>query len=201
MVGQVMTAAEVMAEVERDLTFYDQSGGGVTFSGGEPLAQPEFLGVLLDACRRAGIHTAVDTCGYAPWSVLDAIHDEVDLFLYDLKLMDDQAHRRLTGVSNQTILQNLRGLSESGAAIILRVPVIPGINDSPDNVRALAAFAAALPHLQGIDLLPYHPTAVDKYARMNRAYGLQGTQPPDAQDLAEIAQALWQAQVPIRIGG
>jgi pyruvate formate lyase activating enzyme len=200
-VGQVMTAAEVMAEVERDLAFYDQSGGGVTFSGGEPLAQPEFLGVLLGACRRAGIHTAVDTCGYAPWSVLDAIRDDVDLFLYDLKLMDDQQHRRLTGVSNRTILQNLRRLSEGGAAIVLRLPVIPGINDDPDNVRALAAFAAALPHLQGIDLLPYHPTAVDKYARMNRAYGLQATRPPDAEQLAEIGRALQHTGIPIRIGG
>jgi pyruvate formate lyase activating enzyme len=196
-----MTAAEVMAEVERDLAFYDQSGGGVTFSGGEPLAQPEFLGVLLEACRRAGIHTAVDTCGYAPWSVLDAIRDDVDLFLYDLKLMDDQQHRRLTGVSNRTILQNLRRLSEDGAAIVLRLPVIPGINDDLDNVRALAAFAAALPHLQGIDLLPYHPTAVDKYARMNRAYGLQATRPPDAEQLAEIGRALQHTGIPTRIGG
>jgi pyruvate formate lyase activating enzyme len=200
-VGQVMTVAEVMAEVERDLAFYDESGGGATFSGGEPLAQPEFLAGLLGACRGAAIHTAVDTCGYAPWSVLDAIRGDVDLFLYDLKLMNDEAHRRLTGVSNRPILQNLRALSEGGAAIILRVPIIPGINDSRDNARALAAFAAALPRLQGIDLLPYHPTAVDKYARMNRAYRLQGTRPPDAEDLAGIAQALQQAGVPVRIGG
>jgi pyruvate formate lyase activating enzyme len=200
-VGQEMTTAEVMAEVERDLAFYEQSGGGVTFSGGEPLAQPEFLAALLSACQRAGIHTAVDTCGYAPWSVLDAIRGDVDLFLYDLKLMDDQAHRRLTGVSNRLILHNLRALSESGEAIILRLPILPGVNDSLDNLTALAAFAATLPHLQGIDLLPYHPTAVDKYARMNRAYSFRAMKPPAAEDLAEIAQALEQPGVPVRIGG
>ena len=200
-VGRVMTVAEVMAEVERDIAFYDQSGGGVTFSGGEPLAQPGFLGALLRASRQAGIHTAVDTCGYAPWAVLDAIRGDVDLFLYDLKLMDDQDHRRLTGVSNQLILENLRALSENGHAIVLRIPVIPGMNDSPDNLRELAAFAGALPHLQGIDLLPYHATALDKYARMNRTYSLRGAQPPDAEDLAEIARALQQPGVPVRIGG
>jgi pyruvate formate lyase activating enzyme len=200
-VGQVMTAAEVMAKVERDIAFYDQSGGGVTFSGGEPLAQPEFLGTLLRASKQAGIHTAVDTCGHAPWPVLDAIRGDVDLFLYDLKLMDDQEHRRLTGVSNQLILENLRALSEGRHAIILRLPVIPGITDSPENVRQLAAFAASLPHLQGIDLLPYHTTALDKYARMKRTYSLQGLRPPAAEALAEITRALQRPGVPVRIGG
>jgi pyruvate formate lyase activating enzyme len=200
-VGQVMTTDEVMAEVVRDLAFYDQSGGGVTFSGGEPLAQPEFLAALLRASRQAGIHTALDTCGYAPWPVLDALRDDVDLFLYDLKVMDEQEHRRLTGVSNRPILENLRALSEGGHAIVLRIPVIPGINDSPDNLAALAAFAAALPHLEGIDLLPYHPTALDKYARMHRPYSLPDLRPPAAQDLAEMAQSLQQATVRVRIGG
>ncbi|MGC9335639.1 MAG: glycyl-radical enzyme activating protein [Anaerolineae bacterium] len=200
-VGRVMATAEVMAEVARDVAFYDQSGGGVTFSGGEPLAQPGFLQSLLRACRERGIHTALDTCGYAPWPVLDALRDDVDLFLYDVKLMDDDEHRRLTGVSNGPILENLRALSERGHAIVLRVPVIPGINDGPDEVRALAAFAASLPHLQGVDLLPYHATALDKYERLHRPYGLPGLRPPAAEALDEIVQQLDQPGIPVKVGG
>ncbi|HVP39914.1 MAG TPA: glycyl-radical enzyme activating protein, partial [Candidatus Saccharimonadales bacterium] len=107
-VGRRMEAGEVVAEVERDLPFYAESGGGVTFSGGEPLAQPEFLGELLARCRARGIHTALDTCGYAGWEVLDALRGSVDLFLYDLKVLDAGAHRRFTGVPNDGILSNLR---------------------------------------------------------------------------------------------
>jgi pyruvate formate lyase activating enzyme len=200
-VGRSMTVAEVMDQVERDVAFYDQSGGGVTFSGGEPLAQPEFLQAVVQASRGRGIHTAVDTCGYAPWPVLEGLLPYVDLFLYDLKLMDDEEHRRFTGVSNRPVLENLRALAGAGQAIVLRVPVIPGVNDGLENVRALADFAASLPHLRGIDLLPYHPTAVEKYERLNRAYSLAALRPPAPEDVAQIAQVLGRPGVPVRIGG
>ncbi|MFN2226439.1 MAG: glycyl-radical enzyme activating protein [Anaerolineae bacterium] len=201
LVGRAMTVAQVMAEAERDVAFYDQSGGGVTFSGGEPLAQPEFLLALLQAARRRGLHTALDTCGYAPWPVLDRVRPYVDLFLYDLKLMDDARHREATGVSNDVILDNARALAAAGHRLRLRVPVIPGVNDDGANLRALAAFAAALPGVDGIDLLAYHPTARDKYRRLGRAYPLPDLCPPSGDDVAVVAQRLRAAGHDVRIGG
>lgn len=207
--GRTMTVAQVMAEVERDAAFYEQSSGGVTFSGGEPLAQPGFLLALLRAAHRRGLHTALDTCGYAPWPVLDRVRPYVDLFLYDLKLMDDARHRAVTGVSNEVILGNVRALAAAGHRLRLRVPLIPGVNDDEANVRTLAAFAAALPGmeggleggLQGIDLLAYHPTARDKYRRLNRDYPLPDLDPPSDDALAAVAQRLRAAGNDVRIGG
>lgn len=200
-VGQEMTVAQVMAEVERDLAFYDESGGGVTFSGGEPLTQPQFLAALLRACKQAEIHTTLDTCGFAAWQTLDEIREKVDLFLYDLKLMDDVQHRRFTGVSNRTILYNLQRLSQQGHPIILRVPIIPGINDGDDNLRSIAQFAASLPHLAGLDLLPYHATAAAKYERLHRGYELAAIPPPAETTLTRAAQLFQEYDLQIQIGG
>jgi len=186
LIGREMTVADVMAEIERDVAFYDESGGGVTLSGGEPLMQREFTLALLRACKAREIHTALDTCGFAAWSVLEDIRPYVDLFLYDLKLLDDTRHREVTGVPVGPILANLRALSERGHAIRLRVPVIPGINDDDDSLRRITAFAASLPRLDGIDLLPYHATAADKYARMNKPYRLAGARPLSDERMAEI---------------
>jgi len=157
-----------MAEIERDVAFYDESGGGATFSGGEPLWQRDFLADLLRACQENDIHTALDTCGFATWETVDSIREYVDLFLYDLKLMNDAKHQEFTSVSNQLILSNLRALAERGENIILRVPIIPGINDDDEDIRQLGAFAAALPHVNKMSLLPYHPTAVEKYRLLHR---------------------------------
>lgn len=201
MAGREMTVAQVMAEIEQDIPFYDESGGGVTFSGGEPLSQLDFLLALLRACKEKEIHTAVDTCGFALWEILDSIREYVDLFLYDLKLMDDARHRKFTGVSNELILKNLRMLSERGHDIFLRVPVIPGINDDDENIRQTAAFAAALPHLNRVDILPYHHAAVEKYNRLNRVYELPETRPPSDERMAEIAQILEEFDLHVKIGG
>jgi len=187
LIGREMTVADVMTEIEKDVAFYDESGGGVTLSGGEPLSQREFTLALLRACKAREIHTALDTCGFAAWSVLEDIRPYVDLFLYDLKLLDDTRHREVTGVPVGPILGNLRALSERGHAIRLRVPVIPGINDDDDSLRQIAAFAASLPRLDGIDLLPYHATAADKYSRMNRPYRLAGARPLSEERMTEIA--------------
>ncbi len=187
-IGREMTVGQVMAEVERDVAFYDESGGGVTLSGGEPLAQWEFTLALLQACRARAIHTALDTCGFASWNVLDQMRPYVDLFLYDLKLMDDARHREVTGVPTGLILANLRALSECGHAIRLRVPVIPGINDDDESIHQIAAFAASLPRLDGIDLLPYHAIAADKYTRMNRPYRLADARPLSEERMAEIME-------------
>lgn len=199
--GREMTVAQVMAEIEQDIPFYDESGGGVTFSGGEPLSQPDFLLALLQACREKEIHTAVDTCGFAPWEILDGIRGYVDLFLYDLKLMDEARHRQFTGVSNELILGNLQALSRRGHHIILRVPIIPGINDDLENIRQIGAFAAALPRLNRVDILPYHRAGAEKYHRLNKVYGLPETHPPSDQSLAEIAHILEELGLSVKIGG
>jgi pyruvate formate lyase activating enzyme len=189
-IGREMTVADVLAEIERDVAFYDESSGGVTLTGGEPLAQHVFTLALLRACKAREIHTALDTCGFASWSVLDQVRPYVDLFLYDLKLVDDARHREVTGAPVGPILANLRALSERCQAIRLRVPVIPGVNDDDESIRQIAAFAASLPHLLGIDLLPYHTTAADKYARMNKPYKLAGARPLTDERMAEIAGIL-----------
>ncbi len=200
-VGQEMTVAQVMAEIERDIAFYDESGGGVTFSGGEPLSQRGFLLALLRACREKEIHTTVDTCGFSPWETLDSIREYVDLFLYDLKLMDEARHRKFTGVSNELILENLQALSRRGHNIVLRVPIIPRINDDEENICRIGTFAAALPHLNRVDILPYHHAGVEKYNRLNRAYGLPETRPPSDERLAGIARILRGFGLQVKIGG
>ncbi len=200
-VGREMTVEQVLAEIEHDVAFYDESGGGVTFSGGEPLLQHAFLLDLLRACKARDIHTTLDTSGCAAWATLDQVRPYVDLFLYDLKVMDDDRHREFTGVSNRSILSNLQALSARGHTVIIRVPVIPGINDDDETVRQIGAFAGALPHLQGVDLLPYHHIAVDKYLRLNKPYRLFETRQPTAERLTEIAQVLQSFNLSVTIGG
>jgi pyruvate formate lyase activating enzyme len=200
-VGQEMTVAHVMGEIERDVAFYDESGGGVTFSGGEPLLQRDFLLALLQACQEKEIHTTLDTCGFARWEALDKIRGYVDLFLYDLKLMDAARHREFTGVSNELILQNLQALSLRGHDIVLRVPIIPGINDDDENIHQLGAFAAALPRLNRVDILPYHQTGTEKYHRLNKDYGLSEVRPPSEGRMAEIAQVIKGFGLQVKIGG
>jgi len=187
-VGRDMTIQQVINEIERDSVFYEQSGGGVTFTGGEPLAQPRFLLGLLSACRTRLLQTTVDTSGFTPWQFLDEIRPLVDLFLYDLKLMDDARHYQWTGVSNADILSNLRQLSEAGSKIQVRLPLIPGINDDGENLRQTGEFLAALPHVPTVELLPYHNIAEAKYAGLGRGYGLEDIRPPTEEQMhAHIA--------------
>lgn len=189
-VGRRMTVAQVMAEIERDRAFYDESGGGVTFSGGEPLSQPVFLLELLQACKEKEIHTALDTCGFSAWETLDSVREYVDLFLYDLKLIGDVRHRKFTGVSNQLILDNLQALSQRDHDIVLRLPIIPEINDDDENIRRAGAFAAALPRLERVDVLPYHKIGLEKYHRLGKTCALPETFPPSEERIAEIAEIL-----------
>ncbi len=196
-----MTVSEVMAEVEQDIPFYDQSGGGVTFSGGEALLQADFLLALLKACKEKGLHTAVDTSGVAPWSVIDRIRPYVDLFLYDLKALDDVVHRKFTGVSNRVILDHLGRLSSLGQAIILRLPLIPGVNDSAEALAALGNYAASLPHLMRLDILPYHRAGVEKYRRLEKGYDLAGIMPPSSEKVESVAEILRGYRLNISVGG
>ena len=190
--GREMSMAEVMLEILRDSAFYEQSGGGVTFSGGEPLFQEEFLRTLLQASKTQDIHTALDTCGFAPFEVFESLRGLVDLFLFDLKHMDDFTHRELTGVSNQQILENLLALSRLGHMIHLRIPLIPGHNDDDAHLQQMACFAASLPSLERVDLLPYHASGVEKYTRLNKTPLAPALQPFSETRLNEI-RAIFQA--------
>ena len=195
--GRTMAVDDVLAEVLLDRPFYEESGGGMTLSGGEPLLQREFAAALLRGAKAHGLHTALDTCGHATWETFEFVRRDVDLFLYDVKLMDDERHRRFTGVSNGPILRNLRALAERGHRVRLRLPVIPGVNDDDANLRAVAAFAAALPQVDGADLLPYHPIGVDKYRRLDRPYRLPDTPAPSAERLAEVTRLLESCGLPV----
>ena len=161
-IGRTMTVTEVLAEVMRDKPFYDNSGGGMTLSGGEPMLQFEFTRALLKAAKSAGIHNCLDTCGFAPFDDYSQILKNVDIFLYDLKSTDPDKHRSFTGVPLAGILNNLYRLDEAGATIILRCPLIPGFNDDDKHLKKIAATANKLRHVQEINLLPYHPLGRDK---------------------------------------
>jgi pyruvate formate lyase activating enzyme len=173
MAGEWMTVEEVMDVVRRDSVYYRNTGGGVTFSGGEALAQPEFLSACLERCCEEGFHTAVDTSGFAQWSVLERILPHTDLFLYDLKQMDSRKHEEMTGVGNGVILENLKRIDGQGKRVWVRVPLIPGYNDSIENLRQVAEFTRALTSVEKISLLPYNGAAGVKYSFIGRKYGLE----------------------------
>ncbi len=200
--GAKRTIDDVLAEVDRDVLFYDQSRGGVTLSGGEPLAQPEFAAEFLRECRLRRIHTAVDTCGFADEEALAAVAAHTDLFLYDVKLLDDERHRRWTGVSNATILANLRWLSSKGKRLWIRYPLIPEVNDSERDLADLGRFVARLPGVDALQILPYHAAGERKFAHLGRRYALPGVLPPDPgaiENAAAVVRAA--ASLPVTIGG
>lgn len=199
-VGRKMTEAEVLKEIEKDRVFYEESGGGVTFSGGECLMQPEFLTALLTVCRARGLHTAVDTSGYASWQTIAGLKDAVDLFLYDLKLMDEEQHRKYTGVSNKLILANLQKLAKFGKPIWIRVPVIPGINDDDANFKAMGAFLSSL-QIRDVFLLPYHGIAANKYIRLGRDYQLSALGSPSSKQMKAMQLGLQTFGLNVQIGG
>lgn len=203
LVGRTVSAGDVMAEIERDRAFYDQSGGGVTFTGGEPLAQPEFLRALLEECRRYEVHSAVDTSGIADATVVAAMADLVDLWLFDVKIVDAHKHMMLVGCPNQPALENLKSLARLGGRIWARVPLIPGINDGPDDLRSLAGLLTSLAGGQPeqVDLLPYHRSGIDKYARLGREYALEGVAQPSAEYVESIASRLRHMGLDVRASG
>jgi len=168
--GREISVAEIMEEIEKERVFIDQSGGGVTFSGGEPLLHDKFLIRLLEECGRRGIHRAVDTAGFINTDIILAVAEHTDLFLYDLKIMDPEKHRKWIGVTNEKILENLKTLAVAGAKIIIRIPLIGGVNDDPENMEAMARFVAELPgEKKEVNLLPYHKIAQTKYMKLGRA--------------------------------
>jgi pyruvate formate lyase activating enzyme len=167
--GKIVTAREVMDDVTRDKPFFDESGGGLTVSGGEPLAQVEFTRALMMLAKETGIGTALDTCGHAPWEDLEKVLEYTDLVLFDIKNIDTKEHRKYAGLGNELILENARRIAQKGVKMRIRVPIIPGRNDSEESLRATAKFIGGLGSaVLGVDLLPYHPYAGGKY----RAFGM-----------------------------
>jgi len=200
-IGQEMMVKEVMDEVEKDIIFYDQSGGGVTFSGGEPLTQPEFLIGLLNQCQRCGIHTAVDTSCYADSRIIETVSEKADMFLCDIKHMDSETHERFTGVGNNLILDNIKLLSKAGKDIIIRMPVIPGFNDDKENIEATGKFAASLSGVIRVDILPFNRGGMEKSARLvNQNKHLQVDTPSEGQ-MNSIATDLRKFGFEVKIGG
>jgi pyruvate formate lyase activating enzyme len=200
-IGKTMSIEDVMAEITKDTLFYDESSGGVTFSGGEPLMQPSFLMGLLKACGDLDLHRTVDTCGYADTRTLLNVATHVELFLYDLKHMDSEKHYRYTGVPNEMILTNLKCLSRQGARIIIRLPLIPGINDDRENIERTGAFLSSLAGVNQVNILPYHRTAAAKYKSLGLNYGAVDIARPARDHLESIAGQLEKYDLQVKIGG
>ena len=202
MSGEYMTVNQLMEIIEKERIFFEQSGGGVTISGGEPLLQPAFLVELLQACGSRGIHRAVDTAGNIRTSVLLEVARHTDLFLFDLKVMDPATHEKWTGVSNQLIIENLRTLSEAGAEIIIRIPVIGDVNDHKENFAAAADFLHSLPNpVKEVHLLPYHAIAQHKFAKLGRNDSFQHFEEPDPDHLQSLTEYFTNHGIPTQIGG
>jgi pyruvate formate lyase activating enzyme len=187
LVGDRVTAPALVTSLLSDRVFFDESGGGITISGGEPLVQAPFVTDVLARLRAEGVHTALDTCGFTPWPYLRDAAAHADLVLYDLKLMDPARHEAATGVRNDRILENLEALADVHANIWVRVPIVPGVNDDDENMEATAAFVRSLPGIRQVDLLPYHPTGEPKFARLGMSYALHGATTPDQHQLDTIA--------------
>ncbi len=190
--GKSHTVAELMEEIEKERILFDQSGGSVTFSGGEPLQHPEFLIELLDECGRRGFHRAVDTAGLANTKTVLEVARRTDLFLFDLKMMDSKKHRKWTGVPNEKILENLTVLAGTGAKIIIRIPLIGGLNDDVENITGTARFVSQLPgEKKEINLLPYHKIAQTKYQKLGRPDEFQLMEEP-TREVQIRAQTIFQ---------
>lgn len=200
-VGRKVTVAEVMKEIEKDFPFYQQSKGGATFSGGEPMLQIDFLCSLLKKCKSKDISTAIDTTGYTDYKNFKRIYDLTDYFLYDLKLMNDDDHTKYTGVSNKKIHENLRKLTNTGKKVILRIPVIPTITDTSQNLDEMIKFISSLKNVYEIDLLPFHKTANSKYEKMRKENKLPNLEPLTNEEMEGIKNKFTTLGYPVKTGG
>lgn len=185
--GRTETTANILNILQKETVFMDSSGGGVTFSGGEPLLQPKFLFELLEQCGKRAIHRAVDTAGFIKTELLLECAKRADLFLYDLKMMDTYLHKKWTGVGNELILSNLKALAENGSQINIRIPLIAAVNDSEQNIDASAKFISSLAgEKKKVNILPYHNIAKQKYAKLGIFYNSQNLQEPSQNEMQRI---------------
>ena len=200
-VGKEVTVAEILPELLSDLRYYRRSGGGITLSGGEILAQPKFARDLLRACKENGLHTAVESTANAPFEDIAAILPYLDLYLMDIKHMDSEKHKRYTSAPNERILENAKKIAESGVELIIRTPVVPGFNDTPTEIKAISKFAASLPGVREHHLLPYHRLGQDKYAGLGREYTLKEILPPSKEKMQYLLSVAEESGLKCQIGG
>lgn len=200
-VGKDVTVGEIMPEILSDIPYYRRSGGGVTLSGGEVLAQADFAAALLAACHENGLHTAIESAASAPYSEIEKLLPYLDLYLMDIKHMNPQKHKEYTGVSNERILENARLVAESGMNLIIRTPVIPGFNDTREEIKAISEFAKSLPGVREHHLLPYHRLGADKYAGLGRAYSFSDTEPPSEEKMQYLLSVAEESGLICKIGG
>jgi len=198
LVGERRTVTEVVEEVLRDRPFYERSGGGVTLSGGEPLLQLEFARGILARCKREGLHTAIETAASLAWERIAAILPFTDLVMLDIKLLDSKEHRACTGVGNRRILENAVRLGEQGTPLIVRTPIIPGVNDRAESIAPIASFAARLPNLLYYELLPFHPLASGKYQSLGMDYRAKELKSPGKQQMQALADAARQYGIEVK---
>jgi pyruvate formate lyase activating enzyme len=201
--GKFYTIEKILEILEKESVFINQSKGGVTFSGGEPMLQPDFLLEALKACKSNGYHTAVDTSGYAAYESYKSIIKYSDLFLFDIKHLDEAKHYESTGVSNTGILENFKLLLKSGKDIMVRIPVIPGFNDDHDHLVRLKDFINTTKNssLKMISLLPYHKIGSSKYKRFNLPYRMENEEPPSKEEMQRLKELFMETGVRVKIGG
>lgn len=187
-----MDVDQVMEEIEKDWLFYQRSGGGVTFGGGEATLYPAFVDAVASRCKSKGIHTAIETCGFGEWGVLERATRHVDLILYDIKHMDSGVHRAFCGQGNELILANLIRLSRlQRSEVVVRVPVLPGLNDDEIHIRRLARFVSTLGlGVKRVELLAYHRFGLKKYERLEREYELIDMGVPDDEHMAAVKEVM-----------
>jgi pyruvate formate lyase activating enzyme len=202
MSGKYYSVEELREIIERERPFFDQSGGGVTFSGGEPLLYPDFLIEILKECGRAGIHRAVDTSGFVRKETLLKVAQHADLFLYDLKMVDAEKHMHYTGVDNQLILDNLMALAEYGCDVQVRIPLIGGVNDDDVSVSAMASYVSGLPGTKkAVSLLPFHDVARGKDEKLGQERDLGALREPDADTLQRVSSVFADHGLIATVGG
>ena len=201
MIGKHMMVSDIVNEVEKDLVFYEESGGGVTFSGGEPLNQPGFLQALLRSCKEKGLHTAVDTSGYALPEVFNQIKPYTDLFLFDLKTLDEKAHKRHTGVSNELIIENIKTVNSQQNRLIVRIPIIPRFNDNLKSILEIGEFVQFYLKVNEIHLLPFHNIGIEKYTRFSLESSLQNVGSVSQKKLNDFSTELTKLGLQVKIGG
>ena len=200
-VGMDVSVADIMPEILADMPYYKRSGGGVTLSGGEVLAQADFAAELLRVCKEAGLHTAIESSANAPYSDIEKLLPYLDLYLMDIKHMDTHKHKEYTGASNERILENAKLVAESNVELIIRTPVIPTFNDSAADIKAIADFARELRSVKEYHLLPYHRLGTDKYTGLGRKYSLPDIEPPTREKMEYLLSIAETSGLKCQIGG
>ena len=200
-VGKDVTADDIMPEILSDMPYYKRSGGGVTLSGGEVLCQADFARELLMACKEHGLHTAIESASSAPFSEIEKLLPYLDLYLMDIKHMNSQKHKEYTGTGNERILENARKIAASGVELIIRTPVIPGFNDTPQEIKEIAHFAKSLNGVTEHHLLPYHRLGMDKYDGLGRKYSLAEIEPPSKEKMEYLLSVAETSGLKCKIGG